>query len=1094
MRGLWVRGVLLLCCVGVWVGVVGGGVVWGVGSAGWLVRGVGQPSRFVAGGFGRYQVLVEDVGGEVGEAPVFRDVLPRGVGFLGVTGEGWGCSSEEVGGQVVVSCVLESGEAVGVGGYAPVMFVDVSVAGGVSGVLRNVMSVSGGGAGVVGETVQETVVGGGVPGFGVEGFQVQASGVDGGGVLQGGGHPWMLTTSFGVPWTQAPGGALSQFVPVENLKKVSVELPLGMVGDPFAAERCDQSALKASSLSGCPAGSQVGTIAIAAGIVTNSEFLYSNGPGGEASGLFDMKTEPGYPAEFAFTFDRQTFYLYATVVHSVVGDRLRLTTIGAPPLAESGDVVVTVWGEPGQVPLNGSGSEEALIDDPARCGVPGMARIELEPWAHPGHVVSAETQVFAGLTGCGLLSGFVPGLSFGVVGEAATRRVDSPSGFGGELVLPQSTGFASTVVSQVRDASVVLPAGVTINPGSAHGLVGCAARGPEGINLGSSSIGANGRDEGDPEATELGEGHAGGNGSPYNDDLYHTAPGHCPAASTIASVEVISPLVPRPLTGHVFIAQPRCGGPGLAGCVEGDAETGVLFTGYIEVAGDGVIVKEPGVLSVNPATGRVTLRVKDLPQLPFSSLKLTAKAGQDAALATPQSCGVIQASSTITPWEGEPVFAASTPFGIEAINGGACPAVAALTPGFTAGSISTEGGAHTSFTSTLTRHDGEQNITGLSVTPPVGLLALLANVTPCPEPQASTGQCPYSSAIGQDTVSVGSGSDPFYASGNVYLTGPYNGAPFGLSVVTPAVAGPFSLGNVVVRAAITVNPTTAVATITSAAIPQIKDGIPLRLKTLNVTIDREQFIINPTNCSQQQVTATISGSQTSSSLTVPFAATACDKLPFNPHITASTPGQASKHNGAGLTVSLTATPGNANIEKVKVDLPKQLPSRLSTLQKACPDTLFSTNPAACPPASNVGHATLHTPILKTPMTGPIYLVSHGGSAFPDLVIVLQAEGITINLAGNTNIKHGITSETFKTIPDAPFNTFQANFPQGPTSILATNLPPKTKNNLCTQNLHLNTSITAQNNLNTTTTTHITPTNCPKHHTTHKHTHHTHTKH
>ena len=274
----------------------------------------------------------------------------------------------------------------------------------------------------------------------------------------------------------------------------------------------------------------------------------------------------------------------------------------------------------------------------------------------------------------------------------------------------------------------------------------------------------------------------------------------------------------------------------------------------------------------------------------------------------------------------------------------------------------------------------------------------------------------------------------------VYLTVPYKGAPFGLDVVTPAVAGPFNLGSVVVRARIDVNPSTAQVTITSDPIPQFGLGVPMRLKALNITIDREHFVINRTNCSQLQYTGTATGSQgATASLSVPFAATGCASLPFKPGFKPSTPGKASKRNGAGLTVAFTSASGQANIKSVKVSLPKQLPSRLATLQKACVDTVFNANPATCPAGSVVGRTTLHTPILKGAMTGPIYIVSHGGAAFPDLVIVLQGEGVTIILDGNTDIKHGITTNTFKAIPDAPFTSFTATFPQGPHSILATHV-------------------------------------------------------
>jgi len=524
-------------------------------------------------------------------------------------------------------------------------------------------------------------------------------------------------------------------------------------------------------------------------------------------------------------------------------------------------------------------------------------------------------------------------------------------------------------------------------------------------------------------------------------------------------------------------------------CTSEEAENGGVLTGYVELSGDGVLIKEHATIGIDQATGQMTLHVRELPELPFSELKLKVRGGPRAPLENPQTCGAASTSSVFTAWSAgarETFSPANASFNVDGNGaGGACPATWPFSPGFTGGSVAPTAGGFTAFSTTLTRQDREQNVTGLSVRPPLGLLAMLSSVTPCGEPQAANGECPAASLIGHDTAGAGSGPEPFYVTGNVYLTGPYKGAPFGLSVVTAAAAGPFNLGNVVVRATINVNPATAAVTIASDPIPQSKLGVALRLKALNVTIDRPGFVLNPTNCSQQQVTATTTGSQgTTSTISTPFAVAGCTSLPFKPVLKVSTPGKASKRNGAGLSVSFTATPGQANIKSAKVSLPKQLPSRLATLQKACVDSVFKVNPASCPAGSVVGKAILHTPILKSTMTGPIFIVSHGGAAFPDLVMVLQGEGVTIELDGNTDIKHGITTSTFKAVPDAPFTSFTATFPQGPHSILATFLPAKAKYDLCGQNLTMPTVITGQNNLVVSKTTKIAVSGCkrpkPKH--------------
>jgi hypothetical protein len=370
---------------------------------------------------------------------------------------------------------------------------------------------------------------------------------------------------------------------------------------------------------------------------------------------------------------------------------------------------------------------------------------------------------------------------------------------------------------------------------------------------------------------------------------------------------------------------------------------------------------------------------------------------------------------------------------------------------------------------TFKREDREQNISSITTTLPQGLLASVANVTQCPEPQASVGGCPANSEVGTTTVGVGSGTDPYYVTGHVYFTGPYNGAPFGLSVVVPAVAGPFNLGNVIVRVALSINQSTAQVTATSGAFPQIIDGVPLRIRTVNVTLNNPAFTFNPTSCSALSITGTIhSTTGASANVSSPFAAAGCKNLPFKPGFSASTGGKASKANGASLLVKVTSKGGpqtgggEANIRSVKVDLPKQLPSRLTTLQKACTEAQFNTNPAGCPAASAVGTATAATPILAHPLTGPAYLVSHGGKAFPDLEIILQGEGVTLVLDGNTSIKNGITSSTFKTVPDAPISAFELKLPTGKYSVLGANVPAKANYSLCGQTLAMPTAITGQN--------------------------------
>jgi hypothetical protein len=308
------------------------------------------------------------------------------------------------------------------------------------------------------------------------------------------------------------------------------------------------------------------------------------------------------------------------------------------------------------------------------------------------------------------------------------------------------------------------------------------------------------------------------------------------------------------------------------------------------------------------------------------------------------------------------------------------------------------------------------------------------------------------------------------------LTGPYKGSPFGLSIVVPTVAGPFNLGNVVVRAQVSIDPETTALTVTTDPLPQVIDGIPLRLRTVNVTIDRPGFIFNPTDCAQQHIEATVTGAQGAvAHESVPFAVSGCAGLHFGPKFSVSTSGRTSRVDGASLDARLALPSGpQSNIAKVKVDLPKQLPSRLLTLQKACPAATFQANPAACPKGSLIGAVKASTPILPVALVGPVYFVSRGGEAFPDLVAVLQGYGVRVDLIGSTFISNaGITSSTFENVPDVPVSSFELYLPQGPDSALGAN------GNLCTSKLAMPTLFTAQDGAQLKQDTPIAVSGCPK---------------
>jgi len=429
-------------------------------------------------------------------------------------------------------------------------------------------------------------------------------------------------------------------------------------------------------------------------------------------------------------------------------------------------------------------------------------------------------------------------------------------------------------------------------------------------------------------------------------------------------------------------------------------------------------------------------------------------------------------------------------------------------PGLIAGTVNNQAASYSPLDIRITRNDGEQEITGFSSLLPPGVTANLTGVPFCTEAQIASAKdetgaqeqaspaCPVASEIGHTLVGVGVGAVLAYTPGKLYMAGPYQGAPFSVVAITSAKVGPFDLGTVIVHLPLNIDPVTAQVSIPTGAadqIPHIVEGIVVHVRDIRVYVDRPNFTLNPTNCGRLTFAANVIGAGESfvspaddvpSSANDPFQVANCANLAFKPSFKVSTSGKTSRKNGASLAVKLTypkAPQGTqANIGMVKVDLPKRLPSRLTTLQKACTYGQFTANPAGCPAASRVGQATAITPILPVPITGPAYFVSHGGAKFPELILVLEGYGVTIDLHGETFIsKAGITSSTFRTVPDQPVTSFELTLPQGPNSALAAN------GNLCASELKMPTLFTGQNGAVIKQTTPITVTGCPKKKVKHK---------
>ncbi len=545
--------------------------------------------------------------------------------------------------------------------------------------------------------------------------------------------------------------------------------------------------------------------------------------------------------------------------------------------------------------------------------------------------------------------------------------------------------------------------------------------------------------------------------SPAQIGIGRTNPVTCPAGSKVGTVTIETDLPPHSLAGNVYLGNPAGGPIG-----------GPPFTIYLDAESIyGVSVRLQGQVEANRGTGRLEATFLDNPQLPFSDLSLTFNGGSRAPLANPLACGTGQVESLFTPYTGGPAALGSTPFTTTG-----CPNPLPFSLSQSTQTSNPNAGAYTDFTFDLARADGQQYLAGLTTTLPAGLIGAIPSVQLCGEPQAQAGTCSPASEIGRATVTAGSGSEPYAFSGPVFLTGPYGGAPYGLSIAVPAIAGPFDFGAVLTRASIGVNPHTARVIVTSS-LPTIVGGVPLRLRTIDVAIDRPNFMFNPTNCSALATDSTLTSTfGATQSLSSPFQVGNCSALQFKPSFKAFTGAHTSKLDGASLRVSIVQPAHEANISSVYAQLPKQLVSRLTTLQKACPEATFAADPVDCRSlGAEVGSATVTTPVLAGHLHGSAYLVSHGGEAFPDLDLVLEGDGVTVVLTGKTDIEHGVTSSTFASIPDVPVTSFVLSLPVGPHSALAAN------GSLCARKLIMPTVITAQSGARIAQNTRISVTHC-----------------
>jgi hypothetical protein len=819
---------------------------------------------------------------------------------------------------------------------------------------------------------------------------------------QAGGHPEQ--TSAYVHFTETVSDSTSKgsiidpngVIPAGQVKDIRVELPPGMVGNPLVVDRCSEAQLAAGA---CPSDSQVGIL----------KLFSPAGEDGPDYQIYNMIAPPGRPAMFGLQLLTGIFvHLYPEVrSNGDYGLTMRTDSIsqGLPLSGFS----TTFWGvpadpshddqrtgpgcPPGPVDCPSGLPEKAFLSLPTSCTGPQPTPAHANSWL-PGQedFVDADFELPAN-TGC-------PALDFSPTLQArpTTNVADSPSGLDVDLHIPQNDDPDSTAEAHLKDATVTLPEGMAINPASANGLEGCSA----------AQIGLT---------------------TPVGTTPYHTtaAPANCPDASKIGTLEVDTPLLDHPLNGAVYIAKPF------------DNPFDSLLAIYLAVDDlqSGVVVKLAGQVVANPDTGQLVTSFKDGPQMPFEHFILHFKNGAGAPLRTPALCGDYSTTSELVPWSGNAAASPQDDWSITQSPQGACVSSAAdqpNAPSFDAGTVSPIAKSYSPFVIRLRREDGSQQFSAVTVSPPPGLVAKLAGTATCSESalavatsksgtqEKASPSCPADSHIGTVVAGAGAGPAPYYAPGDVYLAGPYKGAPLSFAIVTPAAAGPYDLGTIVVRTAIYVDSKTAKITGVSDPIPSILAGIPLDVRTVDLRLDRPDFTLNGSSCDPSSVNGQVTSLLGQVvPLSSRFQLAECAGLGLKPKMSLQLKGGTTRGKHPALRLVLRPRQGDANLASLSVALPRSEFLDQGHIGTVCTRVQFAAD--ECPAASIYGEVTVETPILGYPLTGHAYLRS-SDNLLPDLVPDLRGpswQPIKLEAAARTDSVHGGLRSTTDFVPDAPFS-------------------------------------------------------------------------
>jgi hypothetical protein len=698
--------------------------------------------------------------------------------------------------------------------------------------------------------------------------------------------------------------------------------------------------------------------------------------------IYSVEPGPDRPLMFGFNgfFSTGRFFI------SILPDgRSRLDVTGLSQDSALTEMHIELWGVPADHQF-APAPRRGFLAAPANCdGKPPTMDMDLRTWQEPATPHKMSATMGPPLIGCETIE-FEPQLDFAL----GSSRTDTPTGARMTVEIPQRDDPDGQVSGRVRTISIRFPEGVAMSPGVAGTATAC----PE-------------------EAVGLGE-------------VRET---RCPASSRIGTAEVRSPALAGPVPGGIFL---------------GRQQGATDYRMYVAIRGQGVDVKLPGTLHADPSTGRVSAELAEVPELPFEQLVLSFAGGPRAPLATPLTCGAGSHSVTLVPYGGGPPVPTTAAVGVGADpQGRPCPSSLPFAPDFVAGTTVARAGAAAPLAVTIRRPPGDQQLGGFAMTLPNGVSAKLGSVPRCPPGAATTGACPPRSKVGTAITEAGSGSAPFALEGKVFLTGPYRRAPFGLSIVFRGIAGPFDLGTIVVRSALRVDPLTGQVTVDTDALPTLVAGIPLRIQTVALDVDRPGFMINPTSCAPTRIAAAVRSSAGATSRRWSrFAVGGCRKLRFRPEVaTALTDREELERGGhPGFRLRLRSSARGAGMRGLELDLPRLLQPSPTGPTAIC--SLTQLRKKRCPAASRIGSASARSPIVSEPLRGPIYQTQPPGGAGPaDAWALMRGMGVDVRFRIKSELEAGRLHATIADLPDIPLSSLALAFESGDEGLFTVDRDP-----------------------------------------------------